>query len=178
MIIGVISDTHDKLSALQAAFSFFLHEHVDHVIHCGDWKSLSTLEYFIKLTSESALPVSAVLGNNDHDSEPMMHLADEAPHFTLREGVYELALDGKHCAIYHSHHAPTLRNVRSNSTYDVAFLGHTHKPRIEMKDETLIINPGSTAFSIPRSKAFSPTVALLDTQTMKATLHTLPVAHA
>jgi uncharacterized protein len=170
VIVGVISDTHDKLSAVDAAFSFFRKENVEHIIHCGDWKSLETLQYFINLSRQANIPVSAVLGNNDYNSKAMMELAKVSKEVTLKEGVFKLNLRGKRCAIYHGHHSPTLRKVAESDEYDVLFLGHTHKPRISL-DHKLIINPGSVAFSIPRSKAFMPTVAILDTVAMKAALH-------
>jgi uncharacterized protein len=173
MIIGIISDTHDKLQAIDAAVKHFSALGVQQVVHCGDWKSLLTLQYFIESAKQYALPVSAVLGNNDHEVTAMQTIAKGAKNFHLQEGVLEIELGGKKAAIYHGHHAPTLRKLMASTDYAIIFLGHTHKPKVQTVDEKLVINPGSVAFSIPRSKSFEPTVAILDTETMDTQIHTL-----
>jgi len=173
MIVGVISDTHDKIITIDKALETFRTHGVEYIIHCGDWKSLDTLIYFAEQTSSLNLPVSGVLGNNDLDVLNFLAKGSLYSHFDIQEGIVEVNLNGKRSAIYHGHHAPTLRKVRDDDSYDIVFLGHTHKPRIEEANEKLIINPGSTAFSIPRSKTWLPTVAVLDTDTMTARIVTI-----
>lgn len=176
MIIGIISDTHDLLQTTDVAFEFFAQQGVECIIHCGDWKTPATLNHFIHRAHRYTVPVKAVLGNNDCDVAAMLALGYNASDFELREGVFEFTLDDIPCAIYHGHHAPTLRHVKENDAYRIVFLGHTHKPRIDQINSKLIINPGSVAFSIPRSKAFTPTVAILDTETVTAEIHPLVIA--
>jgi putative phosphoesterase len=172
MILGIISDTHDKLESVERAFNFFAADYVDMVIHCGDWKSVAAMEHFAHQAGQFKLPVRGVLGNNDVDiSEFKKFIKSASSQFQITEGVFEINIDGKKVAIYHGHHAPTLRKVRAESAYDLVLLGHTHKPKIEITDTTVIVNPGSTAFSIPRSKQWQATVALVDTETMHASLH-------
>jgi putative phosphoesterase len=168
MIIGIISDTHDRIANIDTALTMFKLYSVKHIIHCGDWKSPETLSYFADQAAKLNIPVSGVLGNNDLDINAFSLLTQSYPDIDVREGVFELSIDDKKTAIYHGHHAPTLRRVLANESYDIVFLGHTHKPRIETVSNTLIINPGSTAFSIPRSKQWKPSVVLLDTKTMNA----------
>lgn len=171
MKIGIISDTHNKLPAIDRAFEVFQREKVFLVVHCGDWKSLSTLEHVIAKAKETNIPVRGVLGNNDLDTEAFLRLARSFPaHITLSEGVDMFEAESKKIAAYHGHHTPTLRRLRESDTYDVLCLGHTHKPKIEHVDDMLILNPGSTAFSIPRSKTWVPTVIILDTETMQPEL--------
>jgi putative phosphoesterase len=174
MILGIISDTHDKLLTVEQAFSFFAANNVSMVIHCGDWKSVAAMEHFVGQAEKYKLPVRGVLGNNDVAIDEFKAFLESIPSdFLVTEGIYEMQLDDRTMAIYHGHHAPTLRKVRANESYDVLFLGHTHKPKIENTDSTIIVNPGSTAFSIPRSKLWQPTVAIVDTNTLRATLHTI-----
>lgn len=165
MKIGVISDTHDKLSTAEAAFSYFAEQQVRLVVHCGDWKSASTVEYIVGLCRDHEIKLKGVLGNNDLAVTDM--LAFDQDSFEIVEGVLYFTLDnGKAAAVYHGHHKPTLRNLLLNDTLHVIFLGHTHKP-VVTTDGPLIINPGSTAFAIPRSKTWQPSVVVLDTATMK-----------
>jgi putative phosphoesterase len=174
MILGIISDTHDKLESVERAFEFFVANHVEMVIHCGDWKSVAAMEHFAYQAIHFKLPVRGVLGNNDNDvSEFEKFIKSASSQFQVTEGVFEMKVDGKSVAIYHGHHVPTLRKVRAETSYDLVLLGHTHKPKIEITDTTVMVNPGSTAFSIPRSKQWQATVALVDTKTVHASLHTI-----
>lgn len=59
MIVGVISDTHDNVSAVDSAVSIFEERGVETVIHCGDVIAPPVVPHF------EGLEVHAVLGNND-----------------------------------------------------------------------------------------------------------------
>ena len=175
MRIGIISDTHDRLAAIDLAFDFFVSRRVDLVVHCGDWKSLSRLERFLADATKHGLPVRGVLGNNDKDPDSFIKMASTfIGDYILKEGVLEIELDDdSRLAVYHGHHAPTLRKVLANDAYSIVMLGHTHKPKIVTHENKLVINPGSTAFSIPRSKTWSPSVAIVDTDTHEASINYL-----
>lgn len=165
MIVGVISDTHDVLANTAAVFELFAAHNVETVIHCGDWKSPATVVALQALAERYAMVLHGVIGNNDHDVAAFKALG-------LHEGVFRFTLDDKKCAAYHGHHAPTLRALKLESN-DVVFLGHTHKPKIETLNGQLMINPGSTAFAIPRSKTWLASVATYNTETHNAELHYL-----
>jgi putative phosphoesterase len=144
------------------------------VIHCGDWKSVDTAQYCEQKTQELSLEMHGVLGNNDIAVQDFLHVSRKASkQFNIVEGTLELTLSDKRIAVYHGHHAPTRQKVVENDAYDVVLLGHTHKPLIVNEHKKLIINPGSTAFAIPRSKSWLPSVALLDLKTMTAEIHFL-----
>jgi putative phosphoesterase len=176
MIIGIISDTHDKLDIIDAAFEFFKSKNVSLVLHCGDWKSLETIQYFAGLAAKNNMTVKGVLGNNDTEVSEILQYSNSAPgNFDLKEGVLGLEIGVKKLAIYHGHHAPTLRRLKASKEYDFICLGHTHKPKIETNGNTLLINPGSTAFAIPRSREWKPTVVLLDIEKNAATIQILPL---
>jgi putative phosphoesterase len=174
MILGIISDTHDKQATVEQAFNFFAANDVSLVIHCGDWKSVAAMEHFAGQAEKYKLPVRGVLGNNDVAIDEFQAFVESSTSdFQVTEGVFEMQIGNRTMAVYHGHHAPTLRKVRATESYDMLFLGHTHKPKIETTDSNIIVNPGSTAFSIPRSKLWQPTVALVDTNSLQATLHTI-----
>lgn len=166
MQVGVISDTHDKLQTIQQALDIFHAEDVELVIHCGDWKTPATVHYFAEEAEKRNLSVKAVLGNRDTEKEKIREenkYRGETIVFSSGD-VYELMLDDKQTVIYHGHHKPTLKALINSEKYTVIFTGHTHKPKIEKHNEVLIINPGSTAFTIPRTKNSKPTVALYNSK--------------
>jgi len=163
VLIGVISDTHDRLPVITTAFTAFKDHSVDLVVHCGDWKSPETMQHVLDVAESLSLSLIGVLGNNDTDT---LGFLQKKRGYRIEEGVLEVTLSGKKCAVYHGHHAPTLRKVKESGDYDIILLGHTHKPKVEKIDNTLLVNPGSTAFAIPRNKEWSPTVMLLDTSSM------------
>jgi putative phosphoesterase len=169
MKIGVISDTHDRTAVADAALQRFHDERVDLVIHCGDWKTVSSAEQFAVTAHRLGLPVQGVLGNNDHEVEAFLQAGRDAPgSFELHTGVLELTLDSLHVAAYHGHHRPTLNRLTQDTMIDVLLLGHTHKPLITPQSGRLTVNPGSVAFAIPRSKDFKPSIAVVRTRTLQA----------
>ncbi len=169
MRLGIISDTHDRLSAADRALEYLAELRIDMLVHCGDWKSLSTLNFISQKVQSLNVPLRGVLGNNDADMAGFLQLARTLPgDIEIIEGILRLGCDGKLAAVYHGHHKPTLRKLMADESWDILLLGHTHKPYIEQSGRKLIVNPGSTAFAIPRRTGWQPSVAVVDTDTMKA----------
>jgi uncharacterized protein len=160
MKIGIISDTHDKTSGISGAMTIFRQQAVGMIIHCGDWTRPATASQFRQLSTDAGIPVKGVLGNNDRETESFLAL--NIPDFELAEGYMELTVDDRRIAVHHGHHKPTLRMLLSGD-HDLLLLGHSHKPRYDIVDARVIVNPGSTAFSIPRSKDWQASVAVYDT---------------
>jgi putative phosphoesterase len=174
MLIGVISDTHDRLLQLEAALNFFHEQNIRTVVHCGDWKDIATVRYCADLANQLDISVHGVLGNNDTAVQEFLDYAAKAPgEFHLEEGVLELNLHEKSIAAYHGHHLPTRRRLLSSSDYDVILLGHSHKPLITNDADQMIVNPGSTAFAIPRSRTWQPSVGIVNLEKMTAAIHFL-----
>jgi uncharacterized protein len=175
MNLGIISDTHDKHPAIEKAFAIFSDLKVDHVVHCGDWKLPESIKYVGIKSKEYNIPVKAVFGNRDVLRQEMVEVnkALGAPIEIGEEEIATMGLDGASICIYHGHHKPTLRKLISSQQYDVLCTGHTHKPLIETYGKTLVINPGSTAFRIPRVKNFVPTIAFYSTTSGSAEIVSL-----
>ncbi len=175
MLLGVMSDTHDKLETTTRALNFLVSKNVSTIVHCGDWKSPSTLRLVTDFTQQHKLPLFGVLGNNDHAADAFLALAETLPgEIRLQAGVLECQLGDKRISVYHGHHKPTLTKLQQAATWDILLLGHTHKPIITSTNQQLIVNPGSTAFAIPRSREWRPSVALVDTESMHATIEYIP----
>lgn len=120
-LVGIISDTHGRISGdALAALSG-----VDHIIHAGDIGALSVLHDL-----EAIAPVTAVLGNNDHN-------VDYGP------GVHDHASETiGGVRIFVSHYPKDAERAADSGEYDLAIHGHTHVPRDEMFGECRVINPG------------------------------------
>jgi len=125
--VGLISDTHGKLDP--RAVDIFRREAVAHIIHAGDVGKPAVLWEL-----ETVAPVTAVLGNTDHD--PALGLGITA----------QVEIAGVRIAVVHEPvHAGQLPPA------DVIVVGHTHRPDVHWLGRTLVVNPGS-AFR-PRSDA-------------------------
>lgn len=134
MLVGIISDTHGKLS--QAAYDALAD--CDAIIHAGDIGSSNVL---YKL--ESIAPVTAVLGNCDYNDYGPFVAAVATPIFA------EVRFKVVH----------RIRDLGVVAPYtQVIVFGHTHKPKIEKSADMLFVNPGSA--SEPRT-GHVPTIALL-----------------
>ncbi|HSH31624.1 MAG TPA: YfcE family phosphodiesterase [Candidatus Saccharimonadales bacterium] len=165
MKIGIISDTHDKLPPIEIAMMVFRQHQVAAIIHCGDWTKPATVEWFADQAGRAHLPAYGVIGNNDHG--PLIRaLNARLPNpisFPAGE-VLQLELDGKRITAYHGHHKPTLASLVNSRHYDIVLTGHSHKASAQPADSTLVVNPGSTAFCIPRRKQDLSSVAIYDTR--------------
>jgi putative phosphoesterase len=154
MVIGIISDTHDDMSAIRKAVDYFNSERVSHVIHAGDLVSPFTFELF----GELLCGFSAIFGNNDGDRI----LLKEKSGGNIHHQPLVLTFDEKKIVVVHE---PDLLDALSDSGhFQVVIYGHTHKPDIGKIQDTLVINPGKVA----KLHKGDSTLALLDTETMQA----------
>ncbi len=134
--VGLISDTHGLLrpEAVEALRG------VDHILHAGDIGTAGILQSLRKIA-----PLTAVRGNNDRGvwakAIPVTaELKIGGRNIYILHDLLELALD------------PAKRGIV------VVVSGHSHKPRIEKRDATLFVNPGSAG---PRRFNLPVTVGLL-----------------
>ncbi len=154
MLIGIISDTHDDMSAIRKAVDYLNSENVSHVIHAGDLVSPFTFEIF----SELRCGLTAIFGNNDGDKI----LLKQKSGGDIHHQPLILTFDGKKVVVVHE---PDLADALSDSGhFQIVVHGHTHRPDIRKKGDVLIINPGKVA----RLHKGDSTLALLDTEAMQA----------
>lgn len=126
MLIGLISDTHGLLR--NEVYRVF--ERVDAIIHAGDVGDPSILTEL-----EVIAPVHAVFGNVDG-----LELRERA-----REAV-ELEWLGHRIAVVHGHQWGSPRPddlLTAYPDFAVIVYGHTHQPKVERRQSTLLVNPGS-----------------------------------
>lgn len=151
MKIGVISDTHGKMHP--GVFDLFTG--VDHILHAGD---IGKMEIITEL--RSVAPLSAVYGNVD--GFPLVSVFPERLVITFEDTKVMMThiLDDRSPA-------GLRRKLQTAEATDAAVViyGHTHEARIEVIDNTLLLNPGSAG---PARWKTRPSVALLTVVAGKA----------
>ncbi len=130
MKVGVISDTHgllrpEAIAALQGCA---------HIIHAGDIGSQDIVEQLTAIA-----PLHIVRGNNDMDADWATHIADH-----LRFDI-----DGWQVLLVHD-----IADVPAlvDDSVKLVVTGHSHKPLIDWRGDTLYLNPGSAGrrrFKLP-----------------------------
>ena len=68
MKIGVLTDTHDNLEAINRAAKLFAALEVDRIFHLGDFVAPFTAFPLL----EAKIPLEGVFGNNDGDREALL----------------------------------------------------------------------------------------------------------
>lgn len=170
MKIGVISDTHDRLECIPIIKDILEKEKVEIIVHCGDWVSPFTLEFFDRIFSTFQIPVKSVFGNNEGDIKRIVERNANLSNpieFAPKE-VFELELGGRKIAAYHGHDKPTLEALINSRKYDAVFTGHTHEVRQETIGKTYVLNPGSTSFAANSQIIEKASIAIFDTDLNEA----------
>ena len=157
MKIGIISDTHDNLPAIDEAVKVFDREGVELVIHAGDWNAPFSM---VRLASVKARLVG-VFGNVDGERDFMMEKAGEAGVEILGDSG-EFEAGGIKIALYHGNEEIFVDALARSGTYNVVIRGHTHVPVVKSVNSTLVINPGEGCGYLTGKR----TLVILDTERM------------
>lgn len=170
MLIGIISDTHDNLPGLQKAIKILKEQNIEMLIHCGDWVSPFTLEFFDKEMKDLKIPVKSVVGNNPGDTKRTMlsNLNMKNPIEWAKTVMLILDIDGKKAVVYHGDDREILSTLIDSQKYDIVFTGHTHASRNEVIGKTLVINPGNTCYACEGEITEKASVAIYNSKTNKA----------
>ena len=152
MLIGVLSDTHDRPGPAATALRLLREQGAEFIIHCGDVGSEPVLDLL------AGLPVALVWGNTDWDGRPLTRYAEGLGVRCLPGPVGELELGGKRIAVSHGDDARAMRQVLDDQRHDYLLCGHTHVANDQRVGKVRVINPGAL------HRARHKTVALLDTE--------------
>lgn len=180
MKIGVVSDVHGNVPALEAALARFEAE-ADAVWCAGD------IVHEYRFSSEAVrllrkAGATAVLGNHDMVLlSPAGVNAREADHVEPEELAWlgnlgfrhETFVDGRRIRMVHgSPWEPYGDYLRAHNPkwheadglgVDILVVGHTHEPMVQTFGTTLVVNPGS--LGEPRQADRRGTYAVIDTET-------------
>ena len=76
MLVGLLSDTHDRLPAIRALLQYMQARGVGIVLHAGDYCAPFSLLPFIELN----MPMVGVFGRNDGDRDALQAAQGLVPH--------------------------------------------------------------------------------------------------
>jgi hypothetical protein len=155
MLIGILSDTHDRVGRTVRAVEALRAAGAEVLIHCGD---ITTPEIVYAC---SEVPAYFVLGNNDFDIDALERAMDGTSSRCLSWGG-EIELAGKRLAVTHGHLVHEYRRLLKRSP-DYLFLGHSHDRADFRNGPTRCINPGA----LHRAEDYS--VAVLDLDSDRVT---------
>ncbi|RLG52942.1 MAG: YfcE family phosphodiesterase [Thermoproteota archaeon] len=157
-MIGIMSDSHDRLEKISKAVRVLNHRGVAAVLHAGDIVSPFTVRAFRELRCK----VHFVWGNNDGDKLTLIRLFGDMA--TFHGWVMHGTVGG--LSIYMAHHIPDeLAEKLARAGFNLIISGHTHSLSIRrLADRSMLINPGEVCgYLTGRS-----TVVVLDSLTMQA----------
>lgn len=158
MKIGLMTDTHDRLEAVEKAIDFFNREGVKHVLHAGDLVSPFVAPRFARLKAK----LYYVWGNNEGDREFIRVKFGEIGVKPLGDFA-SLRLGGRKIALLHGTHEEIVDSLVKSGSFDVVVRGHTHRAEIR-GGRTLLINPGEVCGCLSGRQ----TVAMLDLAELRA----------
>ena len=160
MKLGVMSDSHDNIPNVKRAVALFNEIGVELVVHAGDFIAPFSIDPLADLNCR----VVGVFGNND--GERVVLAKKFAAIGEVHPNLASASLGDKTIAVMHY---PELAiPIAKSGEYDIVVYGHTHKIDIQ-KDKSLLLNPGETG-GWTTGKA---TVAVVDIETLEATIHEL-----
>jgi putative phosphoesterase len=157
MIVGLLSDTHDRLPLIDEAVKQLNQMSVELVLHAGDYIAPFVASSFRHLKA----PLIGVFGNNDGDRELLKKKFAEFG-ADIRGRFAFVVVDGLRIALVHGDNTELMRSLLELESHDMLVCGHTHVPKTYRKGRTLVINPGE-ACGILSGK---PTISVLDTETL------------
>jgi putative phosphoesterase len=158
VIIGILSDTHDRLDAMAAGLALLKQKGATFFIHCGDIGAEPMIDLLV------GEPAVFVWGNCDWDRRGLERYAYEVG-VDCRGVMADLVLDDKRIAVVHGDDARAKHALLESQRFDYLLQGHTHLVSDERIGKTRVINPGA----LHRAKV--KTVATLDLSTDELVIH-------
>ena len=158
MRLGIISDTHDNVGAIERAVEIFEEEDVDVLIHCGDFIAPLVLPFF------DGFEVHGVLGNNDGEIDGLELFFDDLGTASELHGRYaDLEFDGTRIGVLHGDQGKdVVEEWAESGEYDYVLYGHFHEAEQHAVGDATVINPGA---HFPMVEGEDRSVVLLDTET-------------
>lgn len=163
MLIGILSDTHDRVDAMAAAMDVLRRRGAEFFVHCGDVGSERVIDHL------AGVPAAFVFGNTDWDRASLTRYAQKLG-VACYGAFADLDLGGKKVAVIHGDDFRLKQRLLSEQRHDYLLQGHTHARADERVGKVRLINPGAL------HRAREKTVALLDTAADGLTFLTVPTS--
>jgi putative phosphoesterase len=157
MIVGLISDTHDRLPLIDEAVKRFNEERAELVLHAGDFVAPFVASHFKPLKAK----LVGVFGNNDGDRVLLRKKFSEIG-AEIRGKFAYVDVDGLKIALLHGDETDLLHSLLELESHDVVVSGHSHVPKTYRKGKTVVINPGEACGYL----SGQPTISILYTDTL------------
>ncbi|MBV6520836.1 MAG: hypothetical protein MNPFHGCM_00954 [Gemmatimonadaceae bacterium] len=151
MRVGLMSDSHDRLPAIDALLREMMSKGVSLVLHCGDYVSPFSLLPFL----EHNLALAGVFGRNDGDHEGLRAVAARGVGIELLESPHSMEVGGQRLLLVHDLGDMSQHSVEQHS---VVIHGFTHREEMKTRGDTLIVNPGEACGWLHGA----PSAAILD----------------
>ncbi|HZN65955.1 MAG TPA: YfcE family phosphodiesterase [Tepidisphaeraceae bacterium] len=151
MLIGILSDTHDRADAMAAAMKLLRELGAAFYVHCGDVGAERVLDHL------AGVPSAFVFGNTDWDRAALARYARSIG-VACHDAFADLELGGKRIAVTHGDDYRLKQRILAEQRHDYLLQGHTHARADQRVGRTRLINPGAL------HRAKEKTVALLDTE--------------
>lgn len=166
--IGLLSDTHGHAATARRAVALLVSQQVDLMLHLGDVGSTAVLDALVVAApgSASPLPVRVVFGNSDPDREELASHA-RAIGIVVDDPTGTVDLDGQQLVFTHGDVSGVINDAIDRGVRYICH-GHTHRVIDDRVRRSRIINPGAL-YRAPKL-----TVAVLDTDADKLSIHDLP----
>ncbi len=169
MKIGIISDTHDNLKAIDHAINLFKAEDVGLIIHLGDFVA----PFSVKRLLDCGIPLRAVFGNNDGERRLIREFFSSSNDAVIFESVGKIEVNDRKIAFTHGHHEYVLESLIMSKQFDVVLSGHTHRIKTETTDGVLHLNPGEAGGWLFGKGS----VIVLDTNTLNYKIEEYDIHH-
>jgi len=159
VLIGIMSDTHDRLPLVDKAVKLLNEHNVELVLHAGDYIAPFVIPRFKPLKAK----LIGVFGNNDGEKNGLKKKFKEID-AEIHGSFADVTVDGLKIALLHGSEEELLRSLINAESHDIIIHGHTHEAKTYRKGRTLVINPGEVCGYLTEKS----TIALLDSQTKEA----------
>lgn len=153
MLIGLISDVHDRTRNLLTALDRLQALGCGHLLFLGD---MATTDSLHTLCEHWQGELDMVLGNCDYPESAFLAAAARYPHVRHHGEAAELELDSR--CIFMAHSPELALRAADFAPFDAVFFGHTHRAGQQRRENRLIANPGDL-----QGRFGAPSFAVYDT---------------
>jgi putative phosphoesterase len=137
MKLGILSDSHNNLTNLQAVLKIFRQAGVTRLVHCGDITTPETA------AAMGDFLIIHTLGNGDYASGAIRQELLNLNPSNFSGLTYKGDVEGIAIAVTHGHHPGMVHQLAESGLYRYIFYGHSHRRRDEISGTTRLLNPGA-----------------------------------
>lgn len=196
MRLGILSDAHGNIAGLKRCLRFLSRQGVSQYLFLGDATGYFPHSQAV-CSLLASLPAVVVEGNNEALLSGCLPMTDamreiirppDATAVPIRTWLRRcraagpqqlLTIDGKRLRLVHAGledpYTGRMDETAAGAVHDcdAILAGHTHRPAVTYLDDgKLLLNPGSCGY--PRDNGAWLSVAVLETQTLSATVYRIP----